>query len=531
MQAKDFYDIGIKAYNGNAGARIEYFEKLSSIVIPISTRYGLLPSYIMAKSAIESGFMTDSWNTTAERLSGKKFKRKAQDYNNIFAMNCFDDNKKYLDYLPLPSWASYQKTFEDFGPHGYGNTFHVNWEKWKQYDTIDDAIEDWCANIRYQSAAHNFNWNPTDLKSQLLVTESYTPEGSPDGVRAGLHYQWQESIMTLYEAYGLNKYDEEAEEKVQKIDINEQVFDEDVKNSYEYAHRNCHYAACLGIPPMANGTADCAGLLLRPFYLRGIMDKPENINSIGKLCEKAGMKKSTNIEDVWKYHGVVLMQGNHLYNTPHVSHVFYSLGGTSINDISKYDLGSNDRIKKHQQPYEHVPINEWKDKYHFLAFYYLEKKENTTHPVNRFTGKKLFDATVRSKYCVAREYAGKKYNLLFKIPKGEKVPVYAATSTSQDNRWFYVKYNDTYGWVYRSAFEFNKYKIPKERVTVSSTPDNSLICRVGAGVEYPVFKQISSLKNGTKVRVVNNLTAVDGSKWSNVYYDGYLFFVSSMYLK
>ena len=371
MQAKDFYDIGLRAYNGNLDARLEYFEKFSSIVIPIAKKYGLLPSYVMAKSVCETGYMTDAWNATAEKLSGKKFKRKAQDYNNIFCMNCWGANQEYLDYLPIPAWNSYKATFEDYGTHGYGTTFHVKLEPWKSYKTVEDAVEDWCANIRCQSAKHGFEWNPTDLKSQLLATESYTPEGSPDGVRAGLHYQWQESIMSLYEQYGLKKYDDMVvEEEVVEV------------------------------------------------------------------------------------------------------------------------------------PFE-----------------------------NRFTGEKLFDATVKSRRCVARELAGKKNKLLFSIPKDEIVPVYASVTTSIDSRWFYVQYDGKYGWVHRPAFDFDSYKITKDMVTVTGTPDNSLTCRVGAGTEYPIYKWLPSLKNGTKVRMVNNLVAADGSKWSNVYYSGYFFFVSSMYLK
>jgi len=361
MQAKDFYDIGIKAYNGDENAKIKYFEKLSVIVIPIAKRYGLLPSYVMAKSVCETGYMTDAWNATAERLSGKKFKRKAQDYNNIFCMNCWNANQEYLDYLPIPAWDSYKTTFEDYGTHGYGATFHVKLEPWKSYKTVEDAVEDWCANIRCQSAKHGFTWNSYDLISQLLATESYTPEGSPEGVRKGLHYSWQESIMKYYEKYDLQKYDKE-------------VFE------------------------------------------------------------------------------------------------------------------------------------------------------------NKFFGEKLFDATVKSKYCVARELGGKNNKLLFSIPKNTVVPVYAVVSTTLTNRWFYIQYEGKFGWVYKGAFSYS-YKLPSEKLTVKDDPDNALNCRVGAGVEYPIFKKHPTAENGTVFKVLNRLTATDGSGWCNVYKDNYFYFVSSMYLK
>lgn len=531
MQAKDFYEIGKQAYGGNEEARKEYFKKLSVIVIPIAKSYGLLPSYIMSKSVVETGYMTDLWNATAEKLSGKQFKRKAQDFNNIFCMNNWKENQEYLDYLPLPKWTSYKTEFHDLGTHGYGATFNVKYETWKSYKTIEDAIEDWCANIRCQSEKHRFNWNPTDLKSQLLATESYTPEGSPDGVRKGLHFSWQEDIMKYYEKYDLKKYDEEMEYKVMKIEMNEQNLDKHIDMAYHYAKTNCHYAPCLGFPPMADGTADCVGLAFRALYTMGYMTAPANINEIGRLCKDAGMKYSTDINDVWKHHGVVLMQDNHLYGTPNVSHVYYSLGGTSVNNIRKYDLGNNDRIKRDSQPYATVPVNELVGKRHFLALWYVEKKEEPVPFENKFTGTKLFDAVVKSKYCVARELGIKTSKLLFKIPVGEKVPVYAAVSTTKENRWFYIKYKGKYAWVIKTAFEKSGFKIPKDTVVVSGTPDNSLMCRVGAGVEYPVFNLYPKAKNGTTFRVVNTLTASDGTKWCNVYKGKYLYFVSAMYLK
>lgn len=535
MQAKDFYEIGKRAYNGDEQARIEYFEKLSSIVIPIAKVYGLLPSYVMAKSVTETGYMTDLWNATAEQLSGKQFKKKAQDYNNIFCMNNWKENQEYLDRLPLPKWASNKKEFHDWGTHGYGSTFNVKYEAWKEYECIEDAIEDWCANIRCQSEKHGFNWNPSDLKSQLLVTESYTPEGSPQGVRQGLHYSWQENIMQYYEKYNLQKYDKEVEYKVMgKVEMTEQNLDAHIKMAYEYARANCHYAPCLGFPPMSDGRADCVGIALRALYTMGYVTAAANIDQIGALCKNAGMKMSTDINDVWKHHGVVLMQGNHLYGTPHVTHVYYSLGGTGLNNISKYDLGSDDRIKKDSQPYILKPVNEWTTKYHFLAFWYAEKKVEPVKPVpfeNKATGKKLYDAVVRSKYCVAREFAGKTNKLLFRIPVGEKVPVYGATSTTQLNRWLYVKYKGKYGWVISRAFEESGFKIPKTKKVVTGDPDNALNCRIGAGTDYKIFKKIKSLPNGKAVRVINELTAANGSKWTNVYVNRYCFFVSSVYLK
>ena len=138
---------------------------------------------------------------------------------------------------------------------------------------------------------------------------------------------------------------------------------------------------------------------------------------------------------------------------------------------------------------------------------------------------------MRSKYCVAREFGGKSNNLLFKIPVGAKVPVYAVVSTTKLNKWLYIKYNGCYGWVIKTAFKGITYKIPNDIYKVAGTPDNSLTCRIGAGTEYRVFKKIKSLPNGKSVKVINELTAADGSKWKNIYVGGYFCFVSSIFLK
>lgn len=526
MQAKDFYSVGLKAYNGDNVAREKFFQMFSEIVLPIAPKYGLLPSYAMAKAVIETGYMTDEWNDTITKITGQQLKAKAQDYNCVYCMNDWKVNEEYLDYLPLPAWSFYKTSFDDYGVHGFGEQMFVKMEPWKSYQCLEDAVEDWCATVRCQSAMHGFTWNPSDLTAQLLATESYTPEGDTYGVRKGLHFRWQEEIMVLYETYNLGKYDEMAREKVQEGKMTIADLDHAIKQSYEYAKANCHYAPCVGYPPMENGTADCAGLATRALYLLGILTSAANIDQVEGICLKAGLVKSTNMEDVWKNHGVVCMQDNGLEGTPHVSHVYYSLGGTSVNDINKYDLGSDQRIHS-AQPFTHVPVNEWTDRRHFKSFFYLPKKAGFE---NTFTGKPLFEAKVRSRYCTARELGRKSAKLLYKIPKGATVPVYAAVSTTKEIRWYYIKYNGKYAWVIKSAFEPTGYKIPPVYASVRGMLDGILSCRIGAGTEYPQFPPNPTVKNGTKFKVINLLTAADGSLWANVCLNKYVYFVSAMYL-
>ena len=229
MQARDFYDIGLKAYHGDKDAARAFFAKLAAVLVPIAKIYAVLPSFAMAKCVIESSYMTNEWNHVAEAISGKKLKAKAQAYNNIFSMNAFSENQKYLDRLPLPAWASRRDTFGDYGPHGDSDdALTFAFEPWKAYRTVEDAIEDWCANVRYQAESHGHCWNPSDIHAQLIATESYTPEGSREGVRDGLHYYWQEQILQLVEQYGLSQYDRE-DKTMTKVKVTTAVLDEHVK--------------------------------------------------------------------------------------------------------------------------------------------------------------------------------------------------------------------------------------------------------------------------------------------------------------
>ena len=145
-----------------------------------------------------------------------------------------------------------------------------------------------------------------------------------------------------------------------------------IKSAYQYAHAHCRYGPTdQSFPPFADGVADCVGLALEALRILGINKIPRNINMIVDLCELAGFSKSTNIKDVYTHHGIVLMCHKDDPNKNNIYHVYYSLGGNVLTGISKYDLGSDVRIKT-IQPYKNVQPNEWTDKYEFKCIYYPE---------------------------------------------------------------------------------------------------------------------------------------------------------------
>ena len=518
MKATELYSVGYAAYNGNDDARKTYFMALAPIAKRFGKVYGVLPSLILAKSAIESGYASDLYEDSLEADYGIMMGGKAQNHNNIFAVNAFEDNKKYLDKFPKPAWNDYRAEFIDYGTH-YTESGRevVRVEPWKHYNSVDDCVEDWCANIRYQAEKHGKAWG-SDLLTQITAIESYTPEGG-EAERKGLHFDWQDQVAALSEKFRLFEYDKEVT-RVERKALTVADLDKAIKDAYEYAHKFCHYAPTdNSFPPMEDGKADCVGLALRAFYTLGYNHSKHNINEIGELCEVAGLTRSNDLADVASRHGIVCMcpKGD----THNIAHVYYSLGGESYRNISKYDLGSEERIES-DQPFTNAPANEWADRRSFLCIWFVDS-------MPKFTGKPLFEA-VTKKAVTLREIAGKGNKAVCSVPKGETVKVYAAVNTGRINRWFYVSFGKQYGFCYSGALSYSKYKIPKDKKKVADTPDNSLACRVGAGEAYPIFKLCPSLSNGTQVRVINRLESADGSLWYNVYRGGLCYFVSGVWL-
>lgn len=517
MKACDFYALAHAAYNGSDDARFTWFEMLSPIAVRFGKVYQVLPSLIMAKAAIETGYGSDLYEEVLEDRYGIKMEGKAQNHNNILCVNGFSENRKYLDELPLPRWMSYRAEFGDYGTHvGADGKIYVKTEPWKDYETVDDCIEDWCANIRYQARNHGKFWGG-NIREQLLAIESFTPEGAAAKSK-GMHFEWQDQILALYEKFRLYTYDLEAM-PMPEIPITEATLDAHIKAAYTYAHRFCKYGPTdIFFPPAENGQIDCCGIVFRAFYTMGHLDHALNIDQTIDLCERNGLIRTEDEEEAARHHSIVCMcpKGDRR----HVAHVFYSLGGKSALHIDKYDLGSQARINA-TQPFENVPVNEWPDRRDFLCAYYPREEA-------AFKGKTLFRATTK-KAVKLQKIAGKGNATYGTVPKGASVAVIAAVSTTLVNRWFFVEYCGEYGFVYAGYLRYNAYKIPKTAKTVKA-PDGFLNCRVGGGLGYPISNLCPSLKNGSKVRILNVVESSDGTKWVNVYRKGLVYFVSEAWL-
>lgn len=510
MQATELYEIGCRAYNGDRDARRLWLAKVARLAMPIAAKYGVLPGLFAAKAALESGYASDQYEVDFYELQyGVEMGRKAQKHNNIVGMNAFPDNCRYLDSMPEPLWIAYKKIFHDYGPHFKGDEIRlVKGEPWKHYESVEDCCEDWCANIRWQAERHNRLWG-TAIKEQLLAIESYTPEGER-AETSGLNYAWQDYILYLYNDYDLYAYDREVYGMTVKM--TQANLDAHIKKAYEYAHLHCHYAPCVTYPPMENGCADCSALSLRALYTMGYLTRDAfNIDDIHRLCEAAGLKKSTDINDAWRRHGIVCFQDKNNVGTQHINHVFYSLGGTSVNRIGKYDLGSDTRIQS-VQPFQNVPVNEWLDRRNFLCVYHIPddepKKQADTPP---FAVESLsYGKATKS----AGVYAGPgtAWRKIGSVKPGDEVLSGGVVTNAQGHLWRAVRLvsSGTLGYVGSSAVRIVKFAT---YAGIVRGTDGHLSLRVGAGAGC--FK-IGDIPEGDTVRVDGEARAEDGTPWLHV---------------
>lgn len=301
--------------------------------------------------------------------------------------------------------------------------------------------------------------------------------------------------------------------------MNKNELDKAIKDAYEYAHKKCHYAPCITYPPMENGNADCCGLVFRALYTLDINKRPRNINETIQLCELAGLKMSRNINDVWRVGGVVIMTP--VNDTRNISHVYYSMGGTGLTDINKYDLGSDERIKS-KQPFNHVPVNEWSGKYSFACVYYPENLYPDVSYMDIKEGKTARIKTGTGLYTGA----GTAWKKIRTLKKGTEIIAFSACVTnSKGNKFRYIETRDgVRGFVFGKTIEIYYYEPHNARVHGT---DGALSVRCGAGVENT---KVYEIKENSVVTVWCECPDNVGNIWANVSCGKYSGFVNSAYL-
>lgn len=152
--------------------------------------------------------------------------------------------------------------------------------------------------------------------------------------------------------------------------ITQEMLDNAVREAYEWAHEHCHYAPTdQSFPVGEDGKMDCTGLMLRALWWLGLVDRPLNCDEADALMGRLGFVKSTDPEDIYRYHGFVQWVQPQWVGSAHVHHTYYSLGGDG-RTISKYDTGSETRLRS-AQPFTGVPVDEWGGRYVFKHMWIL----------------------------------------------------------------------------------------------------------------------------------------------------------------
>ncbi len=278
-----------------------------------------------------------------------------------------------------------------------------------------------------------------------------------------------------------------------------------IKRSYQYAHDKCIYAPCVTYPPMEDGKADCVGLVFRALYELGYNKRARNINEIVTLCDISGLKFSTSINDVWKRGGVVLMSPKG--DKRNIAHVYYSLGGESLNNISKYDLGSKKRIES-EQPFTNVPVNEWTDKYEFFGVYYSDAIYPDATFMDIKEGKLASIKTDTNLY----SGPGTGWRNIKHLNKNVRVIAFNVYVTNlSGNKFRYIETMDgCKGFVYYKTVDVHFFE--PYAATVRGT-DGTLSVRCAAGVEN---EKIGEIKEGSIVTVWAECEDNVHNVWLNV---------------
>ena len=157
-QAKEFYELGNRAYNGDQAAINEWIEKVGKIVQNTNT-YGMKKSLIIAQIINESGWIS----THASKLS---------DYNNILGINT--DMGRITPDMQDSTWSKRRTS---------GVTTVTQWnssgtsvipsnESMRYYNSIEECIEDY-ANVL--SLYHPECKGNNNLEAYRSFLESYTP--------------------------------------------------------------------------------------------------------------------------------------------------------------------------------------------------------------------------------------------------------------------------------------------------------------------------------------------------------------------
>ncbi len=180
-QAKEFYDLGDRAYNGDKKAMEEWIELVGKIVKNTNT-YGMKKSLIIAQIINESGWMSHHCKSLS-------------DFNNVLGINT--DMGKITPDMQDSTWSKKRTSgnnnvtqWSKDGSHIIGTN-----ESMRHYDSIEECIEDY-ANVMY--LYHPECKGSNNLEDYRSFLEGYTP--NPNGSTTNKY-------KNIINKYNLDRFD------------------------------------------------------------------------------------------------------------------------------------------------------------------------------------------------------------------------------------------------------------------------------------------------------------------------------------
>ena len=186
-QAKDFYELGDRAYNEylpytEDSARGEWIRKVGAIVKNTNT-YGMKKSLIIAQIINESGWMS----THASKLS---------DFNNVLGINT--DMGRIKPSMQSSTWSKKQTSGYNNVTQWSADGTHIvgTYESMRHYDSIEECIEDY-ANVL--SLYHPECVGSNNLEDYRSFLEGYTPNPNASTT---------DKYKNIIAKYNLERFDE-----------------------------------------------------------------------------------------------------------------------------------------------------------------------------------------------------------------------------------------------------------------------------------------------------------------------------------
>lgn len=145
----------------------------------------------------------------------------------------------------------------------------------------------------------------------------------------------------------------------------------------EYARTHgWRYGDSHSVPPCQDGWIACDRMIARALWDLGYRDQKAggwNVRELASALPRWGFKVSHNMADVRANSIVIVGRGADQYY-----HAFFVVS-RSGNNCTKYDCGSNDRVRT-VQPFVNVPIMEWSDRFFFAVYWLEDGGEKKTAP-------------------------------------------------------------------------------------------------------------------------------------------------------